>query len=29
MRNLKSCREAGLISGDEFDRYQAALVAKL
>jgi hypothetical protein len=29
LRNLKLCRDAGLISSDEFDRYQAALVAKL
>lgn len=29
LRNLKLCRDAGLISSDEFDRYQTALVAKI
>jgi serine/threonine-protein kinase len=29
LRHLKECREAGLISQSDFDRYQAALVGKL
>lgn len=29
LRSLKSCRDTGLLSNDEFDRFQAALVARL
>jgi hypothetical protein len=29
LRSLKACRDAGLVTDADFDRYQAALVNKL